>query len=133
MNKNYLRTLYSEYLGQGSSIQWKKRKLRNVFLSPWELQTLKHGSQARVLPSLFGFRWATTEKSVRLWESLCIKDSLAVFLLVARVSQLSCCSISLSCYACIRIAVARANLRCLSLNSFQLLNILLVIGIPLLL
>jgi hypothetical protein len=42
----------------------------------------------QVLLSLFGFRWAATEKSVRLWESLYIKDSLAVFLLVARFSQL---------------------------------------------
>ena len=47
----------------------------------------------RVLLSLFGFRWAATEKSVSLWESLYIKDSLAVFLLVGRVSQLSSCSI----------------------------------------
>ena len=30
---------------------------------------------SRVLLSLFGFRWAATEKSVRLWESLYIKDS----------------------------------------------------------
>jgi len=40
--------------------------------------------------------YAATEKSVRSWESLYIKDSLAVFLLVARVSQLSSCSISVT-------------------------------------
>ena len=49
-----------------------------------------------VLLSLFGFRWAATEKSVRLWESLNMKDSLAVFLLVVRVCQLSSCSISVT-------------------------------------
>ena len=43
----------------------------------------------RVLLSLFGFRWAATEKSVSLRESLYIKDRLAVFLPVVRVSQLS--------------------------------------------
>ena len=39
-----------------------------------------------VILSLFGVRWASTENSVRLCESLYIKDSLAVFLLMARVS-----------------------------------------------
>ena len=34
------------------------------------------------------------------------------------------------CHACIGVVVARAKSRCLSLNSFQLLNILLVVGIP---
>ena len=82
-----IRTLRSQYPWEGSSsIHWSfvgRRRTQTIFLQSWLL---------RVLLSLFAFRWASTEKSVRLWESLYKKDSLAVFLLVARVSQLSSCS-----------------------------------------
>lgn len=40
----------------------------------------------RVFLSLVYFIWAATKKYVSLWESLCIKDSPAVFILAAKVS-----------------------------------------------
>ena len=50
----------------------------------------------RVLLSLFGLRWFSAEQSIKLWVSLYMNDSLAVFLLVARVSQLRSLSISVT-------------------------------------
>ena len=73
-------------------------KNENWKLSFFTLGTtnLKKSLLPLVLLSLFCLKWPSTEKSVRLWQSLYIKDSLAVFLLVARVSQLSFCRISVT-------------------------------------
>ena len=66
-------------------VRGKKENLKTSSF-PLGTSNLK-GWLPRVLLSLFGFRWAATEKSVSLWESLYIKDNLAVFLLVAGVSK----------------------------------------------
>lgn len=54
-------------------------------------------------------RLAAIEKSVRLWESLYVKDSMTVFLVVARVSQLSSRSFSV-----LGVVVSCAKSRCLN-------------------
>ena len=57
-----------------------------------------------------------------------MNDSLADFLLVARVSQTEI--LQHFCHVRIGVVVACAKSRCLSLNSLQLLNVFFVVGIP---